>query len=236
MVTLRRDVKTESERYGGYNTGLSDTMTNYDRFRLATEDRVENSEYDAKFYDDSEEYKSYLWQELQRTSPRRILTPEEVKSGVTVDETADYTVEPSYTQKKEIASSVSESYKSKSRDDEKAQGLTVKAKVLLVAYALIVAVFLAIIAVNANSLAVLNGKIAALEAAQVEVGASEVVDDVTEAPESGLVFGTGSEATLENAVHAGDYELLSVGAPVSYELSENWFDAVCDWLGSIVGG
>lgn len=235
MVTLRRDVKTESERYGGYNTAFSDTMTGYDRFRLGSEDSIETAEYDAKFYDDSEEYKTYLWEELQRTSPRRILTPEEVKKGVTPETAEDYEVEPFYAQEKDIAPAVKERYQAKSKDEERAQGLTFKAKVMIVAYVLVIAFMLTLIAVNASSLAVLNGKISALEATKMEASASHEVDN-SELSENGLVFGTGSESTLENAVHAGEYELLSVSAPVSYELSDNWFDKVCDWLGSIVGG
>lgn len=231
MVTLRRDVKTESERYGGYNTGLSDTMTNYDRFRLAKEDTVETEQYDAKYYDNSEEYKAYLWNELQRSAPRRILSPEEVKSGVNPENAADYSTEPFYATSGVIAPAVNERAKARSRDEEQAQGLTAKAKILLVAYAVVVVFFLALIAINANNLAVLNGKIAALEAARIEAG--ETVEEGL--PENNLVFGTGSESTLVNAAYAGDYDLLSVSAPVSYEINDNWFDKVCDWLGSIVG-
>lgn len=234
MVTLRRDVKTESERYGGYNTGFSSTMTNYDRFRLANEDTVEAPQYDAKYYDNSEEYKSYLWNELQRTSPRRILSPEEVKSGVSPEKEIDDYVSPSYTSSKVVAPAVNENLKAKSRDDEQAQGLTAKAKILLVAYAVVVVFFLALIAINANNLAVLNSKIATLEASKIEASAGEIIDDAI--PENNLVFGTGSESTLVNAVHAGEYDMLSVSAPVSYETNDNWFDKVCDWLGNVVGG
>ena len=233
MVTLRRDVKTESERYGGYNTGFSATMTNYDRFRLSSEDKVETQEYDAKYYDTSEEYKNYLWNELQRTSPRRILSPEEVKSGVKAEDVIDYVDEPIYTPAKSVANSVQEKRKVASRDEEKAQGLTTKAKILLVAYAVIVVFFLTLIAINANTLNVLNGKIASIESTRAELNAgSEIIEE----SENALVFGTGNEATLLNATPADDYALMSVSAPVSYELDGNWFDKVCDWLSSIVGG
>lgn len=233
MVTLRRDVKTESERYGGYNTGFSTTMTNYDRFRLSSEDKIETEEYDAKYYDTSEEYKNYLWNELQRTSPRRILSPEEVKSGVKAEESIDYVDQSTYTPARQVASAVQEKTRTVSRDEERAQGLTTKAKVLLAAYAVIVVFFLTLIAINANSLAVLNGKIASIEQARAEMN---VTDDVVTDTENALVFGTGNESTLVNATPAGDYNLMSVSAPVSYELDGNWFDRVCDWLSSIVGG
>ncbi len=232
MVTLRRDVKTESERYGGYNTGFSATMTNYDRFRLSSEDKIETQEYDAKYYDNSEEYKNYLWNELQRTSPRRILSPEEVKSGVKAEDVIDYVDEPIYTPARSIATSVKEKTKTVSRDEERAQGLTTKAKILLVAYAVVVVFFLTLIAINANTLSVLNGKIASIESARAELAVEEVVTDI----ESELVFGTGNENSLVNATPADDYALMSVSAPVSYELDGNWFDKVCDWLSSVVGG
>lgn len=231
MVTLRRDVKTESERYGGYNTGLSATMTNYDRFRLSSEDKVETEEYDAKYYDTSEEYKNYLWNELQRTSPRRILSPEEVKSGVKAEDVIDYVDESVYTPAKSVATLREK--KAVNRDEERAQGLTTKAKIVLVAYAVIVVFFLALIAINANSLAVLNGKIASIESSRAE---ASLPNDTTTSVEDTLVFGTGNESTLVNASPAGDYNLMTVSAPVTYELSGNWFDNVCDWLSSIVGG
>lgn len=232
MVTLRRDVKTESERYGGYNTGFSATMTNYDRFRLSSEDKVETQEYDAKYYDTSEEYKDYLWNELQRTSPRRILSPEEVKSGVKAEDVIDYVEESTYTPARKVANSVQQKSKPISRDEERAQGLTTKAKILLVAYAVVVVFFLTLIAINANTLNVLNGKIASIESARAELTVEEAVTDT----KSELVFGTGNENSLVNATPADDYALMSVSAPVSYELDGNWFDKVCDWLSNVVGG
>ncbi len=232
MVTLRRDVKTESERYGGYNTGFSATMTNYDRYRLSGEDQVEAVEYDSKYYDNSEEYKNYLWNELQRTSPRRILSPEEVKSGVVKEEAIDYVAQPTYTPSATATTVAKPIAKSINRDEQKAQGLTFMAKAICVVYAIVVVFFLALIAINANSLNVMRGKIAELEAAQVQVEADQTV---TDSADDTLVFGTGNEATLVGAESAGAYSLMSVSAPVSYEVESNWFDNVCDWLSSVVG-
>ena len=230
MVTLRRDVKTETERYGGYNTGISSAMTNYDRFTMAKEDTLLSDDYVKEYYDDSEEYKNYLWDELQRTSPRRLLSPEELRNGATPQtvsrEETQYA--PQYTSAPAFAHAPQRQMKAVDRDNERAQGLTLKAKLLMVAYVAVVVFFLTLIFINSGTLASLNSQISALEASQrVEVeqdnASSSIVDGST-------------TVTQPNTTYAGDYEMMSVSNPINYEVSYNWFDSVCDWLGGVVGG
>ena len=230
MVTLRRDVKTETERYGGYNTGISSATTNYDRFRMAQEDELLSDDYVREFYDDSEEYKSYLWDELQRTSPRRLLSPEELRSGVSPEavERVETTYTPQFTSTPAFAQAPASEAKSVNRDNERAQGLTFKAKLLIVAYVAVVVFFLTLIFINAGTLASLNSQIATLEASQsVQVEQGEVGSSIVDSSTST------SEPTT---VYAGDYEMMSVTNPVNYDVSSNWFDSMCDWLGGVVGG
>ena len=230
MVTLRRDVKTETERYGGYNTGISSATTNYDRFRMAQEDSLLADEYVKGYYDNSEEYKSYLWDELQRTTPRRLLSPEELRNGVSPEDVTREETEyvPQYTSAPAFAHAPQRQADSVDRDNERAQGLTLKAKLLMVAYVAVVVFFLTLIFINSGTLASLNSQISALEVAQsvqAEQGeaSSSIVDSST----------TVTEPATE---YAGDYEMMSVSNPVNYEVSDNWFDSVCDWLGGVVGG
>lgn len=228
MVTLRRDAKTETERYGGYNTGISSAATNYDRFRLAQEDSLLSDDYVKEYYDDSEEYKSYLWDELQRTTPRRLLSPEELRSGARpetmVQDSATYT--PTYSNAPAFSSSSVATTKAVDRDNEKAQGLTMKAKLLMVAYVAVVVFFLTLIFINSGTLASLNNKIEALEAEQRVEIQEGMLDS---APDSSIVV-------TESTVYAGDYEMMGESNPVNYDVKTNWFDSVCDWIGGVVGG
>ena len=230
MVTLRRDVKTETDRYGGYNTGISSATTNYDRFRMEQEDSLLADDYVREYYDDSEEYKNYLWDELQRTSPRRLLSPEELRSGATPEAVAKEQTSyfPQYTSTPAFAQAPAKTNSKVERDNERAQGLTMKAKLLMVAYVAVVVFFLTLIFINSGTLASLNSQIATLEASQqvqVESGNTD----------STIVDGTQTPIETVTA-YAGEYEMMSVTNPVSYDTPSNWFDSVCDWLGGVVGG
>lgn len=230
MVTLRRDVKTETERYGGYNTGISSATTNYDRFRMLQEDNLLTDDYVKEYYDDSEEYKNYLWDELQRTSPRRLLSPEELRNGATPSavkkEETEYV--PQYTSAPAFAHAPQRQAKSVDKDNERAQGLTLKAKFLMVAYVAVVVFFLTLIFINSGTLASLNSQISALEASQkVEVEQGDVGSSIVD---------SSTTVTPPTTEYAGDYDMMSVSNPVNYEVSNNWFDSVCDWLGGVVGG
>ena len=228
MVTLRRDVKTETERYGGYNTGISSATTNYDRFRMAQEDSLLSDDYVKEYYDDSEEYKSYLWDELQRTTPRRLLSPEELRSGAKPEtiarETTTYA--PTYSNAPAFSSAPATASKAVNRDNEKAQGLTMKAKLVMVAYVAVVVFFLTLIFINSGRLAALNSQIAALEAEQRVEMEEGMLDSTPEA----------SIPVSETTVYAGEYEMMSESNPVNYDVTSNWFDSVCDWIGGVVGG
>ena len=231
MVTLRRDVKTDTERYGGYNTGISSAATNYDKFRMAREDSLLADDYVQEYYDDSDEYKNYLWDELQRTSPRRLLSPEELRSGVTPQDVSsrEESYTSSYSSAPAFASAPARTSRGVSRDHEQAQGLTLKAKLLMVAYVAVVVFFLTLIVINSGTLASLNSQISALEASQkveIEQGSVQTpsLDNTPSLPET------------VTTVYAGEYEMMSVSNPVNYEVSGNWFDSVCDWLGGVVGG
>ena len=164
MVTLKREAKTESERYGGFATGMSSEMSNYDRFMSSREvDTVDQAEdFEARYYDDSQQYKDYLWQELSRTAPRRMLSPEEVKSGVRPEDVQQEQTE--YVSRYSQSAQYAPSAQSVSRDERKAQGLTLKAKLVMVAYVAVVVFMLTLIAVNAGTLATLKSEISALEA------------------------------------------------------------------------
>lgn len=234
MVTLKRDAKTESERRGGYATGLSSRMNNFDRFQLTRENDREESEITSKYYDDSPQYKEYIWNELNRTAPRRMLSPEEIKNGMKPEELQYERV--AYTPTFSRASASTYRSSAVRRDEAEAQGLTSKAKLMIVAYVAVVVFFLTMIVINAGTLASLNAELTALNA---NPGPNVEVMDPTLTPpvvEETLAFGTGTEGNLKNAVPAGDYTSMSVSTPTTYVGSGNWFDSICDWLGNVVGG
>jgi len=238
MVTLKRDAKTESQKRGGYATGLSSRMNNFDRFQLTRENDREESEITSRYYDDSPQYKEYIWNELNRTAPRRMLSPEEVKNGVKPEELqyerSAYT--PTFSRSSASLSSFRSSSRAYSRDEAQAQGLTFKAKFMIVAYVAVVVFFLTMIVINAGTLASLNAELASLNA---NPGPNvEVLDPnpMPSAPQETLAFGTGTEGNLKNAIPAGDYTSMSVSTPTTYVPNGNWFDSICDWLGNVVGG
>ena len=230
MVTLRRDVKADTERYGGYNTGISSAATNYDRFRMEQENSLLADDYVREYYDDSEDYKNYLWDELQRTSPRRLLSPEELRNGATPEAVSKEQTSyfPQYTSTPAFAQAPQKATSKVARDNERARGLTMKAKLLMVAYVAVVVFFLTLIFINSGTLASLNKQIATLEASQnVQVESGDIGSTVVD----------GTQTPAESVtVYAGEYEMMSVTNPVSYDTPSNWFDSVCDWLGGVVGG
>lgn len=236
MVTLKRDAKTESKRRGGYATSMSSTMNNYDRFRLTRENDKEEEEITSKYYDDSPQYKEYVWNELNRTAPRRMLSPDEIKNGMKPEDLSYEQTSYTPTFSRQSYATSRSSARAMSRDEAQAQGLNFRAKLMIVAYVAVVVFFLTLIVINAGTLASLRSELNELNANPgVENG---IIDSTINTPvvEEHLSFGMGSEGNLKNAVPAGDYTSMSVSAPTTYVASGNWFDGICDWLGGVVGG
>ena len=238
MVTLKRKVKTDSGRVGGYATNMSSSMNNYDRYQSQKEE--ESDVIRAEFYDDSKQYKDYLWQEFNRTTSRPILSPEQVRNGVKPEDlqkqgkyTSTYSYSgyaPAYSMPK------SNTYRASS-DEEQAHGITFKAKMMIVAYVAVVVFFLTLIVINAGTLASLRKDLTALEAAESTVNNQLTETVVPSAPVvEETVQMSGVESSLQNAVYAGDYTLMNVGTPQRYEGNTSWFDSVCDWLDGVIGG
>ncbi len=244
MVTLKRKVKTESGRYGGYSTDMSSSMNNYDRYQTISHADEREDDITSEYYDDSPQYKDYLWNELNRTTSRRILSPEEVRMGVKPEEVREekrsYVSDYAYSGGAAAYAMPKRTSFSVNSDEREAHGITMKAKLLIVAYVAVVVFFLTLIVINAGTLATLKSEITALEAAGNSGVNNEVVDNTVVVPnapsvQDNLAFGTGSEENLQNSVYAGDYNLLNVSAPVGYAGNTSWFDSICDWLGGVVG-
>lgn len=219
MVTLKREEQTE-DRYGGYRTRFSSRIDNSDRFmRYADPDFLTDTRSESF---QETEYDNYLWEELKRTSPRRITPENEYNSRRDFHERA---FEPA------------PATRPVRRTSSKRATLSFKGKVLIFAYLAVVLLFVSIIVTNAVSLNSYNDEIANMEERLME---SETALEVVT---SGLATVNGEEIR-EQAVANGmveapapvSYEVIPLTPTPTYDTGTNWFDRLCDGISSIFGG
>ena len=234
MVTIRRNATTEEERYGGYKTKFNSLMSDYQNYRNTFDysDLDERDEVDTRYTDTSEEYNTYLWRELNRTSPRRILTPEELCGGASIPtpEVSGTYAEPIYSpQYVEPAPYVQPKTKTKKAS------LNFRAKALIVVYALVMVVFVGFICANAGAISTLNAEITTLEqtvateSAQLENVRNDIITDEQ-------VLNMAEGLGYSNLSASGSYQLLDTTKYQGEIVQTNWFDGFCDFVSGIFGG
>ena len=232
MVTIRRDATTEEERYGGYRTKFNSLMSDYQSYRntFDYEDLEERDEIDTRYTDTSEEYNTYLWRELSRTSPRRILTPEELCGSEPVSTPEQ--VEPLYRQTETCQPIAYAQPKVKSN---KKVSLNFRAKALIVVYALVMVVFVAFICANAGAISTLNTEITSLEQT-LSTESAELSTIKNNAVTDEQVLNMAQDMGYTHATSSGSYELLKTSEYAGEVVQTNWFEEVCDFVSGVFGG
>lgn len=257
MVTTRRRISTEQDRFGGYgltpaNRTLSDeveTQTeNGDRYSFdmiadepgfVSESRTAYAEKPTSRKSESVafsqpsviEYSSrprYISMEQVRT----ISAPARVKKS-RKREKED--VMPSIRTRAYAQPQVKEEPARETRERTRLSGKTKAALFVYMALALtlaiaVIATGLAVSNINASADAIENE--IAIKNERVISQNAEILRLTDPDRVAGAALGNGMEK-VENTV---DVELIPTVEPVKYEGRTNWFDKFCDWLSKIIGG
>lgn len=163
------------------------------------------------------------WKNLDEADTENYTNPDLMPTGITMESRADVKVN-----NKQNIEKVQKTYVNIKR-------LTQKGKIALVAYTAVVLAMILVIALTAVAVNTSLGNIAAV---QVEINKTieeinAIYSDVEEnadiyAAELGLV-------STDNASTAY-YNPLSTREEITYNISENWFDNLCEWVSNIFGG
>lgn len=235
MVTLKREAKTESDRYGGYITRFNSTMSDYRRSPMASRDTLTYDTQTAPTFED-EKYRSYLWNELQRTEPRKILKPEELDESETYSRERRDAEISDYETRKYSSYNYNEKTQRISPARQRAS-LNAKAKILIAVYVLVVVLFTALIVVNAAGLENLTGNIAAAQEALNQESAllSAERDGITVLTDE-EIMNLAKEYGMVAVENSGSFELIPLNGSVDREVQTGWFDSFCDWISNVTGG
>jgi len=213
MLTVKRKVDTEEDRYGGFEVSTDKSFgTGYDL-------EINQS------YSTAQTVKGETLSYSPRQEIRKPENPASAKKPLRAEEVMPGIIKPKMNENAE-------------RMMELKQKMETKTKALLAIYMLVVIALAAIviatgIAINAaNSRVVaLNNQIAASNEKIIEQNANlEILDS------ENYIKGSAYENGMVEAQNPIEIELLPVEEATSYQSSTNWFDKICDFLSNIFGG
>lgn len=211
MVTAKRKVNTDEERYGGFSEiEVQPPRTQSDR-QSFIEDQHQRAELNFNY--------STLEQKNDQPQPNvpyptggSRLSQEEIMPVV---------------QKEQVTTNIV----SKKKLDKRTKillGVYLSIIVLLSAFVLTTGILLTSSGTRVNEL---QSELAAKMAVYNEqIGQIEVLSD--EANIEGRALGNG----MQRVESSEEIELLPMGDAQTYEGNTNWFDSVCDWLSGVFGG
>lgn len=236
LTTSRREVFTEErETLAKTNSTAVDTkILGRQSYAIDTDAKKPNSTVfgGSYFADTNKEIAVKLfgadvpvdeWKNLDESDTENFTNPDLMPTGVTMETRNGVRVNRGQNLEK-----VQKTYVSINR-------LTQKGKIALVAYTAVVLAMILVIALTAVAVNASLGNITAIQA-EINKTVEEINSiylDVEEnadayAAELGLV-------STENASTAY-YNPLSTREEITYNISENWFDNLCEWVSNIFGG
>lgn len=247
MVTTRRQIRTEQDRFGGYSTRQpmrSDIERNPSEFELPEAVSPRETEYAQSYRTPSV------------SAPAETTAPSFYSARKDYPDTAEFVgsipyparqrktvkreiedVMPSIKTRAVLSDSVSKQSQTNTAKREK-EALKPKTKAMLGIYMVVVVALAAIvigtgIAISGigSSLASLENELALKNALVTEQNAElAALDNDT------FITGEATDMGMVKPSQKTEIELLPVGDAVNYEARTNWFDRFCDWLSNIIGG
>lgn len=218
MVTVKRKINNETERYGGFSEVEIKPPQHQvdvkvgDSFREAQVKRAETSEAPQVVRDKREQIYS------------KPTTPTSDEFMPTIRTTADG----------ENTKIDTRAYSSK----KQAQNIDSRTKLILGVY---IAIILLLSAVVIATGIILSSSGARVEALESELAARSAVvnaqsEDIARLSDRDNIAGRALNNGMEKYETSESIDLLPMGEPQTYEGITNWFDSFCDWVSGVIGG
>ena len=215
MVTVKRKISNETERYGGF----AEIEVNEAPAMPVTPvvDKPGDSFREAQYKQAERDY----YTNLQPTTVQEPQATEAVATPPASDVMFKiHTTNPSAKQK------------------EEKQKMDSKTKLILGVYLAVILVLSALVIATGVSLSSAGSRVENLqnEIAVRNAVLAEQIDEIARLSDEDAIRGRAYENGMENAQSNGNIELLPMGDAPTYEGTTNWFDSFCDWLSGVFGG
>lgn len=244
MVTTRRQVRTEQDRYGGYSTAPSASFA--------------DTEIDVSYKDEYYENlsASAISAPLKVTVKETVAPPAakpRLYTGRTATKATDIETEilPYPTRRRKSVRRETEdlmpTIKTRRYAEDfheikdKAVGkriLSTKAKVMLAVYLVAVVALVAVVIATGIAISGASSSVAGLEK-QIEIKNVRLAEQSAElallSDESALI-GNAYQLDMEPVNAVTEVDLLPHSEPVVYAPGSNWFNDFCNWLDGLIGG
>lgn len=249
MVTTRRQIRTEQDRFGGYTT------------RQAINSDIERNqiEYDKEQVANIQSEQSYApsfrsappsHAEVQASAPSFYSARKDYPDTAEFIGSVDYPVRRKKSVKREIEDvmpsiktrAVLSDYVSKQNAAEankkEKSALKSKTKAMLGIYMVVVVALAAIVIATGIAISGLGSSVASLESelALKSVLVTQQNAELSALDNDTMMTGQATDIGMVKPSQKTEVELLPVGDVVNYEARTNWFDKFCDWLSNLIGG
>lgn len=244
MISTRREIVNEQDRYGGY----ASSQTGY----LSPDiDVPETSTSRA----DSFSYRTYGAPERSR-KPEQELTYSPRPEYPGIEEYIGLSKAPTRSSAKPAkkkgpreSEDVMPSIKTRAYADEaleeaetvrhaeRQEGMSTKAKLMLCAYVATVLILAAIVIATGIAISGVQGNVASL---QYELNQKNAVilsqqEALSDLSDETYITGEAVEQGMKKIESTEEVELIELVEPPEYDARTNWFDKFCDWLSNIMG-
>lgn len=253
MVTSRRHVVNEQDRYGGYSKqpmsriSIDDSIdTSNDSYSTYNNERIDNG-YSARIQNSSrraaEKEQPVIPEPIQYSTNRMIYpkTAEFVGTSVGISrrkKTAKREAEdlmPSIKTRKLLQENIELEQRVRTKGQTKVQG---KTKAVLVAYIAVVMVIAVVVIATGIAISGANLSIGQLESKIADKNSIITTQqgELDRLSDSTTLTGLATDLGMVKTDNVREMELVPVTDPIVYEKKTNWFDKFCDWLSGIIGG
>lgn len=248
MVTTRRKIVTEEDRFGGYAARPVLRVTpveNEVKEENAEKETVRTFSFDERFAPSVSP-----WEKKEvAPEPRKAVAPPVIEYS-----TRPYTGIETYSEPKHITVRHEKAAKRESEDimpsiktrayaeDAKEKAARAKmssrTKVYLGIYLTVAAVLAILVIATGLAVSNINGTADRLQseiAAQNEILVAQNAE-IMRLTDTDRITGAAVNNGMEKVDNATKVDLLPVSEPTRYEGRTNWFDRFCDWLSNLIGG
>ncbi|MDE7395118.1 MAG: hypothetical protein K2M95_03230 [Clostridiales bacterium] len=252
MVSSRRRVVTEQDRYGGF--GVQPMVS---RAPVEKEEPVHTFSFDDRFAP-SVDVREERAEAVTQSRRADLYAPTEVRQAqqppVIEYSTRPYTGLETYTptqrvtvrhekaakrEREELMPSIKQRVEAAEAEEVQTRvKLSSRTKVYLGIYLTVAAILAVLVIATGLAVSNINGTADRLQsqiAAQNEVLAAQNAE-ILRLTDTDRITGAAVNNGMQKVENATKVELLPVSEPMVYEGRTNWFDRFCDWLSNLIGG
>ncbi len=247
MVTYKRRIASEQDRFGGYAMQPSGKTVTDETEVPVTERFAFRTTADEPVYTEENRtaYETERTQTVTRNAPPPVVEySQRPVYGYTVPAKAPRRAKKQARREKEdlMPSIRTRAYAQQQEQESEKQAprarLSGKAKAALVAYAAVTLLLAALVISVGLAVSNLNARSAQLEReiAQQNERLLAIDTDIAVYTDLDRIAGAAMNDGMHKIEHPVSVDLVPTTNPVSYESRTNWFDKLCDWLSKIIGG